>query len=151
MRDLIALLLTAACTMASAAQGLVVLKSLDDVPTTSAHVVEEIARRKLTLFLDLDHADGAHQAGLALRDTRLIVFGSPRLGTLLMQCQQTMGIDLPVKFLVWKDEAGQVWLGYNDPAALGARHGASDCPALAPLGKALDDIAHTVVGAHPAQ
>jgi uncharacterized protein (DUF302 family) len=62
-----------------------------------------------------------------------------------MECAQTVGIDLPLKALVWQDESGQVWLGYNDPAYLAARHGAAQCPAAAGLGKALAGLAGEAV------
>jgi uncharacterized protein (DUF302 family) len=58
-----------------------------------------------------------------------------------MECAQSVGIDLPLKALVWADEAGQVWLGYNDPAFLAARHKVKDCPAAANLSKALAGLA----------
>ena len=74
---------------------------------------------------------GAHRSrgaaasvGLTLRPTEALVFGNPRAGTPLMQAVQTMGIDLPLRALVWRDEAGATWLGYNDPAWLARRHGA---------------------------
>lgn len=57
-----------------------------------------------------------------------------------MECAQTAGIDLPLKALVWEDERGQVWLGYNDPAWIAARHGAAQCPAASALGKTLSDL-----------
>jgi uncharacterized protein (DUF302 family) len=62
---------------------------------------------------------------LALRPTELLIVGNAKGGTPLMQLQQTMGIDLPLKALVWEDRAGKVWLGYNDPDWLAARHGAA--------------------------
>ena len=61
---------------------------------------------------------------MELRPTEVVIFGNPRAGTPLMQGVQTIGIDLPLKALVWQDEAGAVWLAYNDPAWLAARHGA---------------------------
>jgi uncharacterized protein (DUF302 family) len=54
-----------------------------------------------------------------------------------MECAQSVGIDLPLKALVWEDASSQVWLGYNDPAWLAKRHGAADCPAVGSLSKAL--------------
>jgi uncharacterized protein (DUF302 family) len=82
-----------------------------------------IRARGMTLFARVDHAAGAADAGLTLRPTDLFVFGNAKGGTPLMQAAQTMGIDLPLKVLVWQDEAGQTWLGYNDPAWLAERHG----------------------------
>jgi uncharacterized protein (DUF302 family) len=77
-----------------------------------------------------------------LRATELLIFGNPQGGTPLMECAQTAGIDLPLKALAWEDASGQVWLGYNDPQYLAARHGARDCtPVVQNLRKALDGLA----------
>jgi len=78
----------------------------------------------------VDHAAGAKKIGKDLRPTELLVFGNPQGGTPLMECAQSAGIDLPLKALAWQDASGQVWLGYNDPQFLAARHGASDCRML---------------------
>jgi uncharacterized protein (DUF302 family) len=80
-----------------------------------------------------------------LRATELLIFGNPQGGTPFMECAQTVGIDLPLKALVWQDESGQVWLGYNDPAYLAARHGVAQCPAAAGLKKALAGFAQQAV------
>jgi len=76
-----------------------------------------------TIFARIDHAAGAGSAGMELRPTEVIVFGNPQGGTPLMQAEQTIGIDLPLKALVWQDAAGAVWLSYNEPAWLAERHG----------------------------
>ncbi len=87
----------------------------------------EIKAKGLTVFARIDHAAGAAQVGLALRPTEVLIFGNARGGTPLMQSSQTAGIDLPLKCLVWQDEAGKTWLSYNDPeldrAAARARRG----------------------------
>jgi uncharacterized protein (DUF302 family) len=75
-----------------------------------------------TVFARIDHGAGATQVGLALRPTQLLLFGNPKGGTPLMQNRQTIGIDLPLKILVWEADDGQVWLTYNDPAWLAQRH-----------------------------
>ena len=76
-----------------------------------------------TIFARVDHAAGAASVNLPLRPTQLLIFGNPKGGTPLMQFQQTMGIELPLKALAWEDAAGKVWVSYNDPAWLAARHG----------------------------
>jgi uncharacterized protein (DUF302 family) len=77
-----------------------------------------------------------------------LIFGNPQGGTPMMECAQTAGIDLPLKALAWEDASGQVWLGYNDPQYLAARHGAKDCGAVAAnLRKALDGLAGVAVKA----
>ncbi len=74
-----------------------------------------------------------------------MIFGNPQAGTPLMQCAQGVGIDLPMKALVWVDAASQTWLGYNDPARLVRRHGGGDCPAAENVRKALAGIANATV------
>jgi uncharacterized protein (DUF302 family) len=75
------------------------------------------------VFARIDHAQGANEVGLALRPTELLIFGNAKGGTPLMQSRQTIGIDLPLKALAFEDADGTVWLCYNDPAWLAARHG----------------------------
>ena len=77
------------------------------------------------MFARIDHAAGAAGMGLSLRPTELLIFGNARGGTPLMQSVQTIGIDLPLKALVWQDASGKTWLSYNDPAGLAERHGVS--------------------------
>jgi uncharacterized protein (DUF302 family) len=77
----------------------------------------------MTVFARIDHAAGAAEVGLPLQPTELLVFGNARGGTPLMQSVQTIGIDLPLKVLVWQDGSGITWLSYNDPKYLAKRHG----------------------------
>jgi len=77
----------------------------------------------MTIFARIDHRAGAAAAGLPLRPTELLIFGNARGGTPLMQEEQTIGIDLPLKMLAWEDAAGKTWLSYNEPAWLAERHG----------------------------
>ena len=83
----------------------------------------EIRARGLTIFARIDHAAGAAEVGLKLRPTQLIVFGNARGGTPLMQSVQTIGIDLPLKALIWQDAAGKTWISYNEPRWIVQRHG----------------------------
>ena len=76
----------------------------------------------MTVLARIDHAAAAVKAGLQLRPTEVVLFGNPRAGTPLMQVAQTMGIDLPLKALVWQDADGKTWLAYNDPNWLAKRH-----------------------------
>jgi uncharacterized protein (DUF302 family) len=103
--------------------GLITVPSAHSVGHTIDRLESEAKQKGLTIFARIDHAAGARDAGLALRPTELLVFGNARGGTPLMQAHQTIGIDLPLKALAWEDAAGQVWLSYNDPAWLTARHG----------------------------
>ena len=76
----------------------------------------------MTVFARIDHAAGAAEVGLSLRPTDLLIFGNAEGGTPLMQLDQTVGIDLPLKVLVWQDASGTTWLSYNDPSWIAQRH-----------------------------
>ena len=120
-----------------AADGLIVLKSSYSEEETMDRF-ETIAKNKgLKIFARIDHAAGAKKIGRALRPTEVLIFGNPQGGTPFMECSQTVGIDLPLKVLVWQDAEGQVWLGYNDPVYLAKRHDVETCPVAAKLQKAL--------------
>lgn len=82
----------------------------------------DLRKRGITIFGRIDHADGASAVALDLRPTELLIFGKPESGTPLMQANQTIGIDLPLKLLGWQDAGGKVWLSYNDPEWLSRRH-----------------------------
>ena len=103
--------------------GLISLRSASGPQETHARLEDAIKARGLTVFARIDHAQAAADAGLKLRPTLLIIFGNARGGTPLMQAAQTMGIDLPLKALVWEDATQVTWLSYNDPQWLAARHG----------------------------
>lgn len=132
-------------SLAQAADGLVALKSPHPVVDTMNRFEGIVKQRGLNVFARIDHAAGAKKIGKTLRPTEVIIFGNPQGGTPLMECAQSAGIDLPLKALVWEDAAGQVWLGYNDPAYLGQRHGVAQCAVLPNLGKALAGIAEATV------
>lgn len=137
--------LTLAATTATAADGLVALKSPYPAKETMNRLEDNAKQRGLTVFARIDHAAGATRVGKALRPTEVLIFGNPQGGTPLMECAQTMGLDLPLKALVWEDAQGQVWLGYNDPGWLVSRHGAAECPAAQAVGKALASLSETAV------
>ena len=91
---------------------------------TMRRLEASVTSHGMEVFARIDHAAGAEKAGLALRPTELLLFGTAKAGTLLMQVAQTIGIDLPLKALVWQDADGHTWLSYDDPHWLVARHGA---------------------------
>ncbi len=131
--------------LASAADGLVTLKSPHNVKDTMSRLEEAVKQRGLNVFARVDHAGGAAKVGKTLRPTEVLIFGNPQGGTPFMECEQTVGIDLPLKALVWEDAAAQVWVGYNDPGYLAQRHGVSACPVVENLRKALAGIAEAAV------
>jgi uncharacterized protein (DUF302 family) len=136
------ILATLAC---QAADGLIVVASPYSVGQTMDRAEDLAKQRGLTIFARIDHAAEAARAGLSLRPTQLLIFGHAKGGTPLMECVQTAGIDLPLKTLVWEDELGKVWLGYNDPVYLMKRHGAPRCPAAENVAKALASLVERVV------
>jgi uncharacterized protein (DUF302 family) len=134
---------------AMAADGLVTVRSNFGPKETMERLEAEVKAKGLTVFAHVDHAAGATAAGLPLRPTDLLIFGNARGGTPLMQAAQTIGIDLPLKALVWQDEAGNTFLSYNDPAWLVKRHGLGGDvqPAIDALGGALRAVAKAATGA----
>jgi uncharacterized protein (DUF302 family) len=104
-----------------------------------------VKERGLTVFARVDHAGGAAKVGKTLRPTELLIFGNPQGGTPFIECAQTVGIDLPLKALVWEDASAQVWLGYNDTTYLAKRHEVPACAAAANLAKAVTGLAAAAV------
>ena len=77
----------------------------------------------IALFALIDHSGEAEKAGLKMRPTKLLIFGSPKAGTPVMLAAPSIAIDLPLKILVWQDENGKAWVSYNSPEYLEKRHG----------------------------
>ena len=109
-----------------AADGLIPIRSSFGPEETMNKFEAEVRARGMTVFAHIDHAAGAAAAGLPLRPTELLIFGTAKAGTPLMESIQTVGIDLPLKALVWQDASGSTWLSYNDPGWLVRRHGLDD-------------------------
>ncbi|MGB6299345.1 MAG: DUF302 domain-containing protein [Rivularia sp. (in: cyanobacteria)] len=107
--------------------GIVKVKSNYSVEETVKRF-ESIAKEQgLNIFGTVNHQAGAESVNQELRPTQVIIFGNPRAGTPLMQCNQTAGIDLPQKALIWQDENGDVFLAYNSPNYLSRRHKLRGC------------------------
>ena len=102
--------------------GLVTVQGAGTVDETASQLQSAIQERGLTVIATVDHAANAEGVGQTLRPTKLLIFGNPNLGTQLMQNQQSVGIDLPQKLLVWEDETGQVNVSYNAAQYLQNRH-----------------------------
>lgn len=140
-----AVVLSSVVTLAAAADGLVAVKSPHSAQITMDKL-EAVAKEKgLNIFARIDHAGGAAKIGKTLRPTAVLIFGNPQGGTPFMECAQSVGIDLPLKALVWQDEASQVWVGYNDPAWIAKRHGVESCPVVPNLQKALQGLTAAAV------
>jgi uncharacterized protein (DUF302 family) len=101
---------------------LVTLPSAHGAAETVARLKALLAQKGIEVFADIDHAAAAKQVGLPLRPTRVLVFGNPKAGTPLMQARQTVGLDLPLRALVWEDEEGKVWLTYRRVKELARGH-----------------------------
>jgi uncharacterized protein (DUF302 family) len=129
-----------------AAEGLIELKSPHGAKATMDKFEEVVKQRGLNVFARIDHAAGAAKVGKSLRPTEVLIFGNPQGGTPFMECAQSVGIDLPLKALVWEDSSGQVWLAYNDPAYLARRHDVPQCQAVGGLAKALSGLAQSALG-----
>jgi len=103
--------------------GLTISLSAYGPKETMDRVAAAVTDRGITILARIDHAAAAAKVGMELRPTEVLIFGNPRAGTPLMQSAQTIGIDLPLKALVWQDDKGKTWLAYNDPKWLARRHG----------------------------
>ncbi len=125
------------------ADGLITLRSSFGPKETMERLEAEVRDRGMTIFSHIDHSAGAAAVGLPLRPTDLLIFGGAKGGTPLMQSVQTIGIDLPLKALVWQDEAGNTFLSYNDPAYLTHRHGVGEAakPVVEAMSKVLKEMA----------
>lgn len=106
-----------------------------------------LAQKGIELFADIDHAAAAKKVGLSLRPTRVLLFGNPKAGTPLMQSQQTIGLDLPLRVLVWEDGAGKVWLTYRRMESLARQHHVTGHDeAVQALGDGLAALARAAAG-----
>ena len=111
-------------TMATAANnGIVNLASNHSVDQTVEKLTSILQAKGVNLFALVDHSGEAEKVGMKMRPTKLLIFGSPKAGTPLMQAAPSIAIDLPLKVLVWEDADGKVWLSYNSPEYLEQRHG----------------------------
>ncbi len=147
MRRLIFILtILLVCNLSHAADGLVVKKSPFTVLKTTTRLEKALKVKGMHVFARIDHAANAQKAGLKLRPAIVVIFGNPKIGTKLMQCAQTVAIDLPQKILIWKDAGGQVWIGYNDPFYLSRRHHLKGCdPVLKKINDALNHFIDAAV------
>jgi uncharacterized protein (DUF302 family) len=104
-------------------RGMIDVPSPYSEPETLARLESILKEKGLTVFARVDHSGEAEKAGLKMRPTQLLIFGSPKGGTPLMIAAPSVAIDLPLKALAWEDESGRVWLSYNVPEYLQQRHG----------------------------
>jgi len=124
-----------------AAEGLINVQSDFNVKETTERLENILNEKGMTIFNQINHSDAAQKVGVELRDTRLIIFGNPKVGSPLMQCQQSVAVDLPQKAIIWEDDKSKVWISYNDPRYLGKRHNIIGCDeVISKVEKALSGI-----------
>ena len=123
---LFTLLIISPAIHAGDVDGLIVKKSNYSVSETITRLENALTKKGITVALRWSHDSKAKAVGIPLRPTELLIFGNPKLGSNMFTSKQTAGIDLPMKALAWEDEKGDVWLGYNDPNYIAARHGIAD-------------------------
>ena len=103
-------------------RGVASLRSPYALAVTLARFKQMLAGKGLTLFAEIDHAEGARQAGLSMQEARVLIFGNPKAGTPVMVARPLAALDLPLKVLVWEDESKAVWVSFNSPEFLVERH-----------------------------
>jgi uncharacterized protein (DUF302 family) len=111
----------------SAQEGVVKINSNHSFEETVKLLRQHIDDKGMTLFTTVDHKANAEKAGMKMLPTTLLIFGNPKTGTPLMQCNQTYGLDLPQKILVYQTDNNQVWVLYNDQSYLANRHHLQNC------------------------
>jgi len=107
----------------SSEAGIVTIPSHQSVDRTVEKLEQALQAKGVKLFALVDHSGEAEKAGMQMPPTKLLIFGNPKAGTPLMIASPSIAIDLPIKILVWEDAGGKVWVSYNAPAYLQARHG----------------------------
>ena len=124
-----------------AADGVVNLLSDFNVKETADRMERVLKEKGMIIFNRIKHSESAGKVGIDLRNTELIIFGNPKVGSPLMKCQQSVAIDLPQKVLIWEDDKANVWISYNDPRYLKKRHNITGCEeVISKIEKALAGI-----------
>jgi uncharacterized protein (DUF302 family) len=108
-----------------AADGMQVRVSDAPVNETMNRLEQAVKQAGFTVMARINHAAAAQKVDLELQPTELLIFGKPKAGTLLMQASPSVGLDLPLKYLVWRNAEGKVQIGWNDPSWLKDRHAIS--------------------------
>jgi uncharacterized protein (DUF302 family) len=132
-------------SIVSAQDGLIAVKSPMKAKATMDKFEAIVKEKGMNVFARVDHAAGAMKINKTLRATEVLIFGNPQGGTPFMECAQSVGIDLPLKALVWEDKDGQTWIGYNDPKYLAARHKTECAPVVENMGKAMNAFVQAAV------
>jgi uncharacterized protein (DUF302 family) len=103
--------------------GVIAIKSTYGMDETVARLKKDVAAKGITFFQEIDQAALASKAGIALSPSVLLIFGNPPLGTQFITANPQAGLDWPVRMLVYRDQAGAVWVAYTDFGWIARRHG----------------------------
>ena len=114
-------------------EGLVIIPSRHSFDDLLSRTEEVVKARGMTLFACFDHSASAKAVGMAMPSLTVLVFGDPHAGTQLMLVQPAIGIELPLKLLVWRDESGAMRVAYTDPQWLAVRYGIAESPVVAKM------------------
>jgi len=114
----------------SAQAGVIVYKSNYSAKQTLERLIVRLEQKKFTIFNQIHHSDAAKKLNIELQPITLVIFGNPKIGSRLMQCEAQIALDLPQKALIWQDQQGQVWLSINHPKYLQMRHQVKGCDQL---------------------
>ena len=137
---------TKTMTATNAEKGLITMQSHHSVQETADKLAAIIESKGMKVFARVDHQKNAQGVDLTLRPTQVIMFGNPKAGTPLMQCEQSVAIDLPQKILISEDADKKVWLSYNDPQYLKTRHNIKGCDTVIDnISKALNGVSTAAV------
>ncbi|MCK5819933.1 MAG: DUF302 domain-containing protein [Psychromonas sp.] len=127
-----------------ASNGIIKIKSQFNVKTTADKFEKILNKKGMTIFKIIHHSENATKIGATLRDSQLIIFGNPKAGSSLMECEQSIGIDLPLKALIWQDSKNDVWISYNDIVYLKDRHKVKGCDKIIlKVSKILENISNS--------
>jgi len=141
-------LLAAPLAWSAEVEGLIEKPSPYTVAETMDRLETVLEGKGITVALRWDHGGNAADVDIDMRDTQVLIFGNPKIGSHLMTSAQSAGIDLPMKALAWRDADGRVWLAYNDPSYIAARHGIDDrAETVAKMSGALDALTDAAVAA----
>lgn len=132
----------------TADDGMITKSSKFSVTETLNRLENVLKKKGITIVTRWSHDAGAKKNNIPLRPTELLIFGNPKLGSHMFTSNQTAGIDLPMKALAWEDEKGRVWLTYNDPAYIAARHKITNRPKIVKkMTGALNKLTNVATGA----
>ncbi len=112
------------------------LETQNDVPTAVAKLVATVKAKELTHFQTIDHAKNAKDVGLRLKPETVVIFGNPKMGTKLMECNPSIGLDLPLKMLFSTDYEGKTTITYTNPEYWSLKHNIKDKKCLGIIKKA---------------